>query len=74
MSTAQPKTLSVTGLLPCPFCGSTDLSHYHKAPTAETPKTPICIMCEACGATGPCHGETKDQQRAQWQARAEVHV
>ena len=33
-------------LLPCPFCGSTDIETY--------PDFPVYVKCEVCGACGPC--------------------
>lgn len=66
----QLQMLSVTGLLPCPFCRSVKLAHVAKRATEETPEQFLFIQCDGCGATGP-NGESKDQQRALWDVRTE---
>lgn len=38
-------------ILPCPFCGSTDL--VTSTSTEDREGTPACVMCESCGACGP---------------------
>ncbi|MEH6564609.1 MAG: Lar family restriction alleviation protein [Halopseudomonas sp.] len=65
----QLEMLSVTGLLPCPFCGSTELEHVIKKETEEQPEKFLFIQCCNCGATGP-HLGSKDQHRALWDVRA----
>lgn len=60
--------LSLTGLLPCPFCGQAELSRFSRKEENETP-TPICIQCDSCGATGPV-AATHDQLSALWDVRA----
>lgn len=67
----QLQMLSATGLLPCPFCKSVQLSHVAKQATEEEPQRFLFLQCEACGATGP-HGESREQQRALWGVREEV--
>lgn len=59
---------SLTGLLPCPFCGQTKLSRVsRKQPDGDV--MPLCIQCETCGATGPV-AATHDQLSALWDVRA----
>lgn len=67
----QLQMLSATGLLPCPFCNSVELSHVAKRAEDSEPQRFLFLQCEACGATGP-HGESKEQQRALWGVRGEV--
>lgn len=64
----QLEMFSVTGLLPCPFCRSVDLSSVSILLDDGTRKT-ILIECNACGATGPI-SESMDQLRALWNVRA----
>jgi len=61
--------LSKTGLLPCPFCGSIELSGITIDNEGE--KIPITISCNECGATGPTlKGGTMKAIRTAWQIRA----
>ncbi len=54
----------MTDLLPCPFCGSTNLYYEH-----ERPQGYIC--CSDCGAEGPCYGLPADKTGLQaWNSRA----
>lgn len=69
--TIATEARSLTGLRPCPFCGSTTLSHLSQVPpsgTVETTEQFICIQCDTCGATGPGTG-SKEQHRQLWQVR-----
>lgn len=60
---AESVPLTMVGNLPCPFCGSTNLSKM--TPRKETAGS--WVLCEACGATGPV-GRTECEAR--WNARA----
>lgn len=66
----QLQMLSVTGLLPCPFCRSVQLSHISIRATEDQPKRPLCVQCDTCGASGPM-AASEDQQRALWGVRVE---
>lgn len=66
----QLALLSLTGLMPCPFCGMVTLSSVSYQPPDATPK-PLCIQCETCGATGPI-AASHDQLRALWDVRAAI--
>lgn len=68
MPEVKTQMVSVTGLLPCPFCGSVDLSHISLPDSNETPAMFIGIQCDSCGATGPTTG-SKEQHRQLWQLR-----
>ncbi len=66
----QLSMFSLTGLMPCPFCGQTKLSRIsRKQPAGEV--VPLCIQCEACGATGPV-AATHDQLSSLWDVRASI--
>lgn len=56
---------SRTGRLPCPFCGSVDLSLV----LYGVDKKPLLIKCNKCGASGPL-GETIEQLDALWDVRS----
>lgn len=66
----QLQMLSVSGLLPCPFCGSVKLAHVATRATEEAPEQFLFIQCDGCGATGPTT-ESREQQRALWGVRTE---
>jgi Lar family restriction alleviation protein len=68
--TQQLSMLSLTGLLPCPFCGSISLTRVSRQETTGV-ITPLCIHCDACGATGPT-AETHDKLSALWDVRAAI--
>ena len=57
---------SKTGLSPCPFCGSIELSAIIHKPDNRV----ICIQCNLCRATGP-HDETEETIRTLWDTRCE---
>lgn len=56
---------SVTGRLPCPFCGSVKLSLI----VVGEKKKPLLIQCSSCGATGPTGKDIKEMD-ALWDMRA----
>lgn len=68
--TEQLAMLSLTGLLPCPFCGMTKLSRVSR-PQPDGEMMPLCIQCETCGATGPISA-SHDQLSALWGVRAAI--
>lgn len=72
MNSSQPPQqlalLSVSGLLPCPFCGMAKLARVTRTPPEGEPE-PICIQCETCGATGPT-ATTHEHLRVLWDIRA----
>lgn len=70
MKSTQLQMLSVTGLLPCPFCRSVDLASISMPATEDLPARPLCITCNACGASGPI-AASEDQLRALWGVRVE---
>jgi Lar family restriction alleviation protein len=55
-------------LKPCPFCGSTLVSE-------ETNRDhwPV-VMCDDCGATGPCINLGRNAANASWNARSLTEV
>lgn len=65
-----PIQRSITGRLPCPFCGSTELSLI----VFGEKQTPLMIQCKKCGASGPNSVEepTEAILRALWDLRAVV--
>lgn len=56
---------SVSGRVPCPFCGSISLSLI----VFGADKKPLLIQCKKCGATGPS-GKTVEEMNALWDMRA----
>lgn len=65
----QPtNTRSSTGLLPCPFCGSVDLSMLTYSKTEDKPQVQY-LQCNCCLCTGPW-AETESQVRVRWDVRA----
>jgi len=56
--------LTMLGNLPCPFCGSTNLSRLRPKKEGMA----AWIMCESCGATGP--NQSVDAAEAWWNKRA----
>lgn len=64
----QMQMFSVTGLSPCPWCKGVKLSRVTHVADDGT-KTPISLMCDSCGATGPVAG-THEEMAELWDARA----
>jgi Lar family restriction alleviation protein len=59
-------------LLPCPFCGGTDLQTIGHTSCYE--QTPIfAVNCEECGAEGPLHREW-DKAESHWNTRQALPV
>lgn len=65
--TAQPDRRSFTGRLPCPFCGSIELSMV----TVGEQRTPLLLQCNHCGSTGP-QADTETRLGALWDVRAKA--
>lgn len=63
---AETMPLTMLGNLPCPFCGSTNLSRITYTGKGEADHT--FIQCERCLAAGPSR-ITADSEAA-WNARA----
>lgn len=59
---------SPTGLLPCPFCGSVDLSGVESG--TET-KRIYFVECNVCNCIGPVV-ENKNQARVLWDTRRTI--
>ena len=52
-------------MLPCPFCGSTDLGLWRQMMRAK-----CCIACNECDAQGPWAG-SREKAIAAWRRRVE---
>lgn len=70
------KKLSKTGLLPCPFCGSTDLTGIsipqmdeEASADLDKPQAACFVQCEHCYGNGPVR-RTLKEARALWQTRS----
>ena len=48
-------------LLPCPFCGSDELSFYAETQTAYRLSENAQVCCDSCGVFGPVASDTTDQ-------------
>lgn len=67
MNGQEPLIHSISGRLPCPFCGSVGLS------LISLEGRPLMIQCNACLATGPSlEGASTDELARLWDTRAEV--
>ena len=70
LSQGQAEMFSATGLIPCPFCGSVELSRVqYRFESGEI--TPLMFQCEGCAATGPV-AETEEELRSKWDARVSI--
>lgn len=68
MPAIDPAELSPTGLLPCPFCGSTDLDQITIGGNNDTPVA--WIQCCSCAASGPVADESDQlSHRELWDER-----
>jgi len=56
----------MTDILPCPFCGSKDLTL-----TVNRQRWKV-VECDECGAVGPCIDLKDDQYIDRWNKRALV--
>ncbi len=67
---AEPAPRSLTGLRPCPFCGSVRLSSITLRDQTTRALRPLLLQCNDCGATGPI-GKSLDEIRRLWDVRAQ---
>ena len=64
----QLQMFSISGRIPCPWCKGVKLSRITRQDDDGT-LTPISLMCDTCGATGPT-ASTHEHMAALWDARA----
>lgn len=58
------------GLKPCPFCGSTNLTHIDEVDT-ERGERAVYIRCQACGCHGPWYRTDGNAERF-WNLRPDT--
>ena len=59
-------------LIPCPFCGSTDLSLRGNEEAEYTNGKMFAVQCNRCGARGPEEYLARESAKMRWNARHKV--